>query len=68
MPTRAAERIVLGNLGAAEVEGADAFVLICPQNIVGHSVIPLLEGAPRGPKLLLGGGRAHSCRHPLGLP
>ncbi|KAL4425639.1 hypothetical protein ABPG75_009655 [Micractinium tetrahymenae] len=39
----AKDRIKLGNLGAAEVEGADAFVLISPQNIVGHSVIPLLE-------------------------
>lgn len=39
----AKERIQLGNLGAAEVDSADAFVLISPQNIVGHSVIPLLE-------------------------
>lgn len=38
-----ADRILTGNLGAAEVEDADAFVLIAPQNIVGHSIMPLLS-------------------------
>lgn len=36
------DRVVLGNLGGKEVEGADVFVCIAPQNIVGHSVLPLL--------------------------
>lgn len=41
----ASEFITLGNLGAKEVEdgGADAFILIAPQNVTGHSVLPLLE-------------------------
>ena len=41
----AGEFISLGNLGAAEVQdgGADVFILISPQNITGHSVLPLLS-------------------------
>jgi hypothetical protein len=41
----AADFIQMGNMGAAEVESADAFVLIAPQNIIGHSIMPLLSGA-----------------------
>jgi hypothetical protein len=41
----AADLIQMGNMGAAEVESADAFVLIAPQNIIGHSIMPLLSGA-----------------------
>ena len=37
------ERIRLGNLGANEVDDADAFVVIAPQNITGYSVLPLLQ-------------------------
>lgn len=32
-----------GNIGAGEVEGSDAFVLIAPQNIVGYSIVPFLS-------------------------
>lgn len=32
-----------GNIGGKEVEGADAFVIVAPQNIVGHSIVPFLE-------------------------
>jgi len=39
----ASEFIQLGNLGANEVESADAFILIAPQNVTGHSVLPLLS-------------------------
>lgn len=39
----ASEFIQLGNLGANEVDSADAFILIAPQNVTGHSVLPLLE-------------------------
>ncbi|PSC75462.1 adenylate kinase [Micractinium conductrix] len=39
----AKDRVKLGNLGASEVNDADAFVCISPQNIVGHSVMPLVE-------------------------
>lgn len=35
--------ILQGNIGADEVVDADAFVLICPQNIVGHSIVPFLS-------------------------
>lgn len=41
----AGDRITTGNIGAGEVEGADAFVIIAPQNIVGHSILPFLQGA-----------------------
>lgn len=39
----ATDFVKLGNLGAKEVADADAFLLIAPQNITGHSVLPLLE-------------------------
>lgn len=39
----AAEFISTGQLGADQVEAADAFVLVAPQNIVGFSVLPLVE-------------------------
>eukprot|EP00887_Chlorella_sp_A99_P000933 scaffold5.g933.t1 len=39
----AAEYTSQGQLGGSEVDEADAFVVIAPQNIVGHSVIHLLE-------------------------
>jgi adenylate kinase len=35
--------VMTGNLGAREVEGADALLLVAPQNVQGHSVLPLLE-------------------------
>lgn len=37
------EQIKLGNIGANEVDDADAFIIISPQNITGYSVLPLLE-------------------------
>ena len=40
----AEEFVRLGNLGTAEVaDDVDAFVIIAPQNVTGHSVLPLLE-------------------------
>ena len=36
-----------GGIGAADGEGADCFVLVQPQNIVGHSVLPLIQEMER---------------------
>ena len=55
----ATDFIQLGNLGAGEVEGADVLILIAPQNVTGHSVLPLLEetaaaaGAAGKPMILI---------------
>lgn len=38
-----ADQVSFGNIKAAEVEGADAFVLISPQNIIGQSILPFLQ-------------------------
>ena len=49
----AAPFLATGQIGAEEVEGADAFVLVAPQNIVGHSIVPFL-----GEMVGWAGGRA----------
>lgn len=45
-PAAPADQISFGSVTAEDVnDEADVFLLIAPQNIVGHSILPFLQGA-----------------------